>query len=138
MITQHHVHLNRAWRTPQFWLIWGVLCTERHRRHRRDLDGQPDAAGRVRRAAARHRTSITTLTPAQKAAIVAAAAGLVGLISLFNSLGRIFWASLSDKLGRKNTYYTFFVLGIVLYCLLPTWGHLGLATRCSCCRSASS
>ena len=25
MITQRHVHLNRAWRTPQFWLIWGVL-----------------------------------------------------------------------------------------------------------------
>lgn len=36
-------------------------------------------------------------------------------------------ASLSDKLGRKNTYYTFFILGIILYCLLPRWGHLGLA-----------
>ncbi len=49
----------------------------------------------------------------------------MGLLSLFNSLGRIFWASLSDQLGRKNTYYTFFVLGIVLYCLLPTLGHMG-------------
>ncbi len=53
--------------------------------------------------------------------------GLVGLISLFNSLGRLFWASLSDYLGRKNTYFVFFTLGIVLYCLLPTWGHMGLA-----------
>ena len=66
------------------------------------------------------------LTAAQKAAVVAAAAGLVGLISLFNSVGRLFWASISDKLGRKNTYYTFFVLGIIVYCLLPTWGHLGM------------
>lgn len=68
-----------------------------------------------------------TLTAAQKAAVVAAAAGLVGLISLFNSLGRLFWASLSDRIGRKNTYYAFFVIGIVVYCLLPTWGHLGMA-----------
>ena len=64
---------------------------------------------------------------AQKAAIVAAAAGLVGLISLFNSLGRIFWAVASDYLGRKTTYFVFFMLGMVLYALLPTWGHLGLA-----------
>lgn len=70
--------------------------------------------------------STAALTAAQRGAIAAAAAGLVGLISLFNSLGRIFWASLSDKLGRKTTYYTFFVLGIILYCLLPTWGHIGL------------
>jgi len=67
------------------------------------------------------------LTPEQKGTIAAIAAGLVGLISLFNSLGRLFWASLSDRLGRKNTYYIFFLLGIVLYCLLPTFGHLGLA-----------
>ena len=73
----------------------------------------------------RHRRG--TLTPEQKAMIVAAAAGLVGLISLFNSLGRIFWASMSDKLGRKNTYYTFFMLGILIYCALPTLGHMGLA-----------
>ena len=67
------------------------------------------------------------LTAAQKAAVVAAAAGLVGLISLFNSIGRLFWASLSDKIGRKNTYYCFFVIGIVMYSLLPTWGQLGMA-----------
>jgi MFS family permease len=71
--------------------------------------------------------SAVALTDAQKTAVVAAAAGLVGLISLFNSVGRLFWASLSDKLGRKNTYLIFFVLGIVTYCLLPTWGHLGMA-----------
>lgn len=73
-------------------------------------------------------SSQAVLSKAQKAGIVAAAAGLVGLISLFNSLGRIFWASLSDYLARKNTYYTFFVAGTVLYCLLPMWVHLGLPT----------
>jgi len=67
------------------------------------------------------------LSGAQKAAIAAAAAGLVGLISLFNSLGRLFWASLSDRLGRKNTYFVFFMLGLGLYCALPSLGHMGLA-----------
>ena len=136
MITPHHVHLDRAWRTPQFWLIWGVLCTNVTAGIGVISMASPmlqDVFG----ARLLGIDSITTLTPAQKAAIVAAAAGLVGLISLFNSLGRIFWASLSDKLGRKNTYYTFFVLGMVLYCLLPTWGILALPP-CSCCRSASS
>ena len=68
----------------------------------------------------------TTLSATQTAAVAAAAAGLVGLISLFNSLGRLFWAGLSDKLGRKTTYYAILLIGIVTYCLLPTWGHLGI------------
>ncbi|MFI4927984.1 MAG: MFS transporter, partial [Burkholderiales bacterium] len=57
----------------------------------------------------------------------APAAGLVGLISLFNSLGRLFWASVSDVIGRKTTYYAFMVLGIVLYCAMPTLGHIHAA-----------
>jgi MFS family permease len=127
MITRGHVHLNRAWKTPQFWLVWGVLflnvtagiaVISMASPMLQDVFGGK-LAGLTEAAA--------DLTPAQKAAVVAAAAGLVGLISLFNSLGRLFWASLSDKIGRKNTYYTFFGLGFVLYCLLPTWGHLGMA-----------
>jgi MFS family permease len=51
------------------------------------------------------------------AGAVAVGAGFVGLISLFNIGGRIFWASSSDKLGRKPTYVVFFVLGIALYLL---------------------
>lgn len=125
LITSNNVHLNRAWRTPQFWLIWGVLCFN-----------VTAGIGVISMASPMFQEvfgarllgvdSTTALTSAQKAAIVAAAAGLVGLISLFNSLGRIFWASLSDRIGRKNMYYTIFVLGIALYCLLPTWGHLGI------------
>ena len=125
MITNNHVHVSTAWKTPQFWLIWGVLCLNVTAGIAVIAMASPmlqDVFG----AKLVGVDTIAALTTAQKAAIVASAAGLVGLISLFNSLGRIFWASLSDKIGRKNMYYTIFVLGIVVYSLLPTWGHLGM------------
>jgi MFS family permease len=65
------------------------------------------------------------LSVEQEAAIAAIAAGFAGLLSLFNIGGRFFWASLSDYIGRKITYYTFFVLGIVLYALAPTFATMG-------------
>ncbi|MCW5626783.1 MAG: MFS transporter, partial [Burkholderiales bacterium] len=65
------------------------------------------------------------LDAAQLGQVAAIAAGFTGLLSLFNIAGRIFWASLSDKLGRKNTYFIFFVLGFVLYALAPKAGHAG-------------
>ena len=126
MITHRHVHLNEAWKTPQFWLIWGVLCMN----VTAGISVISMASPMLQEVFGGRLLGLdpqATLSDAQKAAIVAAAAGLVGLISLFNSLGRIFWASLSDYMGRKNTYFIFFIAGIVLYCLLPTWGHLGLA-----------
>jgi MFS family permease len=55
----------------------------------------------------------------------AAAAGFVGLISLFNMVGRFFWASTSDYIGRRSTYMVFFLLGILLYSLVPTFGRMG-------------
>ena len=54
-----------------------------------------------------------------------AAAGFAGLLSLFNIGGRIFWASLSDRIGRRHTYTAFFGLGIFLYALVPTAGAGG-------------
>lgn len=50
---------------------------------------------------------------------VTEAAALVGVLGLFNGLGRIGWASVSDYIGRPNTYTTFFVLQIILFALLP-------------------
>ncbi len=126
MITRNHVHLDKAWKTPQFWLIWAVLCLNVTAGIGVISMASPmlqDVFG----AGLIGADSSTAITPEQKAAIVAAAAGLVGLISLFNSAGRLFWASVSDLIGRKNTYFTFFVLGIVLYCLMPTLGHIGAA-----------
>jgi MFS family permease len=51
------------------------------------------------------------------------AASFVALLSLFNMVGRFFWASTSDYLGRRNTYMVFFVLGIILYATVPSIGH---------------
>ncbi|RAO77726.1 MFS transporter [Dyella jiangningensis] len=126
LITHRHVHLRNAWKTPQFWLIWTVLCVN-----------VTAGIGVLSMASPMFQDvfggkllgldSAVELSAAQKAAIAASAAGLVGLISLFNSLGRIFWASTSDFIGRKTTYFIFFALGIALYCSLPTLGHMGLA-----------
>ena len=124
LITQRHVHLSQAWKTPQFWAIWGVLCLNVSAGIGVLAMASPmfqEVFGGVLLG----QDQGATLTPEQKTQIVAIAASLVGLLSLFNSFGRIFWASLSDKLGRKTTYYIFFVLGIGLYCALPTLGHMG-------------
>ena len=126
MITDHEVHLNKAWKTPQFWLVWGVLCLNvtagigvlsMASPMLQDVFG-----GRLIGLAGG-----TVLDAAQKASVVAAAAGLLGLISLFNSGGRLFWAALSDYIGRKTTYAVFFALGIVLYASLPNLGNSGSA-----------
>jgi len=126
MITPHHVHLSVAWKTPQFWLLWGVLCLN----VTAGIGVISMASPMLQDVFGGHLIGLATiadLTPAQKAAVAASAAGLVGLISLFNSLGRIFWASISDFIGRKVTYAVFFIFGMALYLSLPTVGHLGLA-----------
>ncbi len=69
------------------------------------------------------------------AAAAAVGAGFVGLISLFNIFGRIAWASASDKLGRKLTYFIFFTLGAALYVLAAfsaDWKILALFVACFC------
>ena len=64
-----------------------------------------------------------------------AAAGFVGLLSLFNLVGRFAWSSLSDRLGRKKTYAIYLGLGMALYALVPTTkmlGTVGLFVACTC------
>jgi MFS family permease len=117
--TDRHVHLSVAWRTPQFWLLWGVLCLNVSAGI--GILGmaspllQEVFGGRLIGVSA----TIDELSGAQKAQIAAIAAGFTGLLSLFNIAGRIFWASLSDRLGRKVTYAVFFLLGIALYSSIP-------------------
>jgi MFS family permease len=119
LVTDKHVHLNVAWRTPQFWLLWGVLTLNVSAGI--GILGmaspllQEVFGGRLIGVAA----TFDQLTPAQKTQIAAIAAGFTGLLSLFNIGGRIFWASLSDRLGRKATYAVFFLLGIGLYASIP-------------------
>ena len=126
MISEHHVHLDNAHKTSQFWLIWGVLCLNvsagigvigmaspmLQEIFAGKLIGLPDVG-------------FNALTAEQKALIAGIAAGFAGLLSLFNIGGRFFWASLSDYMGRKNTYYCFFLLGIALYALAPTFAAIG-------------
>ena len=125
MIAQGHVHVTEAWKTPQFWLIWGVLCLNVSA----GIGVIGMASPMLQEVFAGHLIGIDVkfndLTAPQKAQIAAIAAGFTGLISLFNILGRFFWASMSDYFGRKGTYFIFFVLGFALYASVPTAGHSG-------------
>jgi MFS family permease len=125
MITKRHVHLREAHKTPQFWLIWWVLCLNVSA----GIGIIGMASPMLQEVFAGKLIGINVafndLTLAQKGQIAAIAAGFTGLISLFNILGRVFWASSSDYLGRKNTYYAFFLLGIAMYASAPWSGHLG-------------
>ena len=127
MITSGHVHLKDAHKTPQFWLIWAVLCL--------NVSAGIGVIGMASpmlqeifagSLITQPSIGFADLNPDQKKTIATIAAGFVGLLSLFNIAGRFFWASLSDKLGRKLTYATFFGLGILLYGLAPTMAHAGL------------
>jgi MFS family permease len=100
MITHAHVTVDVAWRTPQFWLLWAVLCLNvtagigilgQASLMCQDMFGVPAAVG----------------------------AGYAGLLSLFNMGGRFFWSSTSDLTGRKSIYSVYFLLGAALYAMVP-------------------
>jgi MFS family permease len=108
LVTDKHVYVYDALKTPQFWLIWWVLCLN-----------VTAGIGVLGQASAMSQE----MFPGRVTAV--AAAGFVGLMSLFNMGGRFFWASMSDLLGRKNTYFIFFALGAALYALVPYAGAIG-------------
>lgn len=125
MITHRHVHVNGAWKTPQFRLVWLVLCLNVSAGI--GILGMASPLLQEVFAGKLLGTDQTfgQLDAGQLASIAAIAAGFTGLLSLFNIGGRFFWASFSDYLGRKNTYFVFFALGFALYALIPNLGHLG-------------
>lgn len=106
MITRHHVDIDEALKTPQFYQLWIVLCFN-------------VTAGIGVLAVAK--TMMTEIFGTTLPGIVDLrfAATYVLMISLFNMLGRFAWASASDYIGRKRTYFIFFGLGILLYCSIP-------------------
>ena len=96
----------------------------RHRHHRRGL---ADVAGDLRRTLfGDPSVGFANFTDEQKAKAALVGAAFVGLFSLFNIAGRFFWASLSDKIGRKVTYFIFFILGFICYAAAPTLATLGM------------
>ena len=108
LVTTANVEVGRAWLTPQFWLLWVVLCF--------NVTAGIGVLGQAS-------PMIQEMFPGK--ITKDSAAGFVGLLSLFNLVGRFFWSSLSDHLGRKKTYLVYFVLGTVLYALIPTFGRMG-------------
>lgn len=125
LITQGHVHVGRVLAIPQFWLVWLVLCMNVSAGI--GIIGmaspmlQEVFGGRLLGL----NVGYGELSDAQLSLIAAIAAGFTALLSLFNIGGRIFWASLSDRLGRQRTYVVFFVLGALLYASLPAAAHAG-------------
>jgi MFS family permease len=102
------VHVDRAIRTPQFWLLWCVL-----------LLNVTAGIGVLGQAS----PMIQEMFPGRIGA--GAAAGFVGLLSLANMVGRFGWSSLSDSIGRRRTYMVYFALGAVLYASVPSTGRGG-------------
>lgn len=105
MITTKNVLREEALKTPQFYLLWVVLFC--------NVTAGIGVLGQA-----------SLMIQEMFGVTAIAAAGFVGLLSIFNMAGRIFWASLSDSIGRKPTYVIFFALGAVLYVLVPTFGHI--------------
>ena len=106
LVTQNHVHIDQALKTPQFYLLWIVLCF--------NVTAGIGVIGVAK-------TMMIEIFGSSLPYIVTAAfAGTyVLMISVFNMIGRIFWASMSDYIGRKTTYFIFFSLGILLYLSIP-------------------
>jgi MFS family permease len=127
MITEHHVHLRDAHKTPQFWLIWIVLCMNVSAGI-----GIIGAASPMLQETFGGRlfgdpgVGFVGFSDAQKVLAAAVGTAFVGLFSLFNIGGRFFWASISDYIGRKGTYYAFFILGIACYSILTFVANAGL------------
>jgi MFS family permease len=98
----------KAITTPQFWLLWVVLCL--------NVTAGIGVLGQAS-------PMIQEMFPGVISE--SAAAGFVGLLSLANMLGRFAWSSSSDYIGRKATYATFFLLGAILYGSVPATGRAG-------------
>ncbi len=100
LVSNADVAVDVAWKTPQFWLLWIVLCTN------------VSAGIGILGQASPMIQDMFKVTPA-------AAAGYVGLLSLCNLAGRFFWSSISDLTGRKGVYAIYFILGAALYMSVP-------------------
>jgi MFS family permease len=100
LVTHAHVAVDVAWKTPPFWLLWMVLCL--------NVTAGIGILGQA-----------SKMCQDMFGVSAAVGGGFAGLLSLFNMGGRIFWSSLSDVTGRKLIYCVYFVLGAVLYALVP-------------------
>ena len=100
MVTNASVSVDVAWKTPQFWLLWVVLCM--------NVSAGIGVLGRA-----------ADMCMDMFGVSAAIGAGFAGLLSIFNMGGRFVWSSISDFTGRKAVYCIYFILGGILYAVLP-------------------
>lgn len=103
IVTGGQVSAANAIKTPQFWLLWVVLCFN-----------VTAGIGILEKASPIYQDYFP-MAGAAAGALAAAAAGYVAMLSLGNMLGRIGWSSLSDVIGRKNAYRLYLGVGALLY-----------------------
>lgn len=125
MITTRQVHLNTAHKTPQFWFLWGVLCLNVSAGIGVIGVASPILQEVFGGSLIGIAKGFKELTAGEAKQVATIAAAFTGLLSLFNIGGRIAWASLSDYIGRKRTYFIFFALGMALYSTAPFAGKIG-------------
>jgi len=125
MITRGHVHVSKIWGIPQFWLVWIVLCMNVSA----GIGVLGMASPMLQEVFGGHLVGLDKkfmeLDKTQLTQIAAIGGSFVALLSLFNIGGRFFWASLSDKFGRKATFTIFFILGGLLYASVPASAGAG-------------
>lgn len=99
MMTEAHVAVELAWKTPQFWLLWVVLCL--------NVTAGIGILGQA-----------SPMCQDMFGVSAATGAGFAGLLSLANMAGRFAWASISDLTGRKPIYGIYLMGGAVLYAMI--------------------
>jgi MFS family permease len=106
LVATRDVAADTALLTPQFWLLWIILCF--------NVTAGIGVLGVAK-------TMMTDIFGSSQPSVVTSsfAATYVLMISVFNLLGRFIWASASDYLGRQRTYAVFFGAGLVLYLAIP-------------------
>ena len=122
MMTTANVTADVAIKTPQFWLLWAVLCLN----VTAGIGVIGQASPMIQEMFLFKKFREMGMNEQDVAKMAAAAGGgFAALLSLFNLVGRFFWSSLSDLLGRKTNYMIYLGLGTVLYALIPTTGQIG-------------
>ncbi|NUR97894.1 MAG: OFA family MFS transporter, partial [Kribbellaceae bacterium] len=111
LVTTGNVSAANAIKTPQFWFLWVVLFCN------------VTAGIGILEQASPMIQDFFRGSDGRSSVAVAAAAGFVGLLSIFNMAGRFGWSSTSDVIGRKPIYAMYLGVGIVAYALLATVGH---------------
>ncbi|GAA1605223.1 OFA family MFS transporter [Actinoplanes couchii] len=115
MVTTANVSAANAVRTRSFWLLWVVLFCN------------VTAGIGILEQASPMIQDFFRGTGGTSTVAVTAAAGFVGLLSLFNMGGRFAWSTASDAIGRKPIYMVYLGVGMVFYALLALFGHTATA-----------